>query len=188
MPLQSGEELRLRNVGPNALRLMCALRSEPLGAARGVHLLAQYREQRAGGRGKPLTFFEKAGALNFVGLVQAISGAEPVGYRGYLEGDERVYVNGGRAPLISGTGTEDYYNGGWYFRGAFANPLTGQPRFVVNDSSDHWTHARFEHGLYRWHVGDMIPATRGLRFTMESGPRNDDVPATHRTTAFAYGF
>ncbi len=110
----------------------------------------------------------------------------PVGSRFYLEGDEQVWLDDAPEPRIQGTGTEDYYNGGWYFLGAFANALSGQPRFVVNQPENEWKQARFEHGLYRWHLSDLILAKRSLRFTMESGPVKDMVPARHLTAAFAY--
>lgn len=188
VPLARGERLLLRNGGGHPLHIALAVGTEALPAGPHARLFVDVREQRAGGRGEPLTFFQRAGALNFVGLVHSIADGHPVGYRGYLEGDERVYIDGSDEPAIEGTGTEDYYNGGWYFRGAFANATSGQPRFIVNDAADRWRHARFEHGLYRWHIGDCIPAREGLRFTMESGPTDDEAPATHRTAAFAYGF
>ncbi len=34
----------------------------------------------------------------------------------FLEGDERVFVDGQESPHIYGTGTEDFYEGGFYFR------------------------------------------------------------------------
>ncbi|HYO52263.1 DUF2961 domain-containing protein [Archangium sp.] len=41
--------------------------------------------------------------------------------RGGLEGDERVHVDGSLTPQLYGTGTEDFYESGWYFsRGTFS--------------------------------------------------------------------
>jgi len=37
--------------------------------------------------------------------------------RDYLEGDERVFIDGQQSPVIYGTGTEDFYESGWFFRG-----------------------------------------------------------------------
>ena len=46
-----------------------------------------------------------------------------------LEGDERVFIDDlGVNPQIHGTGTEDMYNGGWYFSlGQFSLPVHGAP-------------------------------------------------------------
>jgi len=64
------------------------------------------------------------GQGKFVGVSHTMRG---VSYRGYLEGDERVYVDGARTPQIHGTGTEDFYEGGWYFnRDVFSEPLNGE--------------------------------------------------------------
>jgi hypothetical protein len=38
----------------------------------------------------------------------------------FLEGDERVFVDGQESPHIYGTGTEDFYESGWYFKDATA--------------------------------------------------------------------
>ena len=37
--------------------------------------------------------------------------------RDYLEGDERIFIDGKLTPELYGTGTEDFYESGWYFRG-----------------------------------------------------------------------
>ena len=52
--------------------------------------------------------------------------------RGYLEGDERVYVDGAATPQLHGTGTEDFYESGWYFnRGTYPAPSPATPRHEV---------------------------------------------------------
>jgi hypothetical protein len=45
-----------------------------------------------------------------------------------LEGDEKWYVGDQRTPAIHGTGAEDFYNAGWYFKyGPVTQPLNGGP-------------------------------------------------------------
>ena len=43
------------------------------------------------------------------------------------QGDLVVTVGtGGRSPALYGTGSEDFYEGGWYFnRQTFSNPMNG---------------------------------------------------------------
>jgi len=36
----------------------------------------------------------------------------------YMEGNERAYVDGAATPQTQGTGTEDFFDGGWYQRRA----------------------------------------------------------------------
>ena len=51
-------------------------------------------------------------------------------HENFLEGDERIYTDGGRSPLIIGGATETYFNGSWYFcERAFACPVHGAPTF-----------------------------------------------------------
>ena len=80
----------------------------------------------------------------------------------YLEGDERFYVDNNRTPSFQGTGTEDFYNAGWYFleRPLFPSnageichvidnsDLTAAYRFFFQDAVDFRTHIRTskEHG------------------------------------------
>ena len=46
----------------------------------------------------------------------------------YLEGNERAFVDGAAQPQILGTGTEDFFDGGWYFYDQlFSLPFSGSP-------------------------------------------------------------
>jgi len=47
----------------------------------------------------------------------------------YLEGDERVFVDGQQSPVIYGTGTEDFYESGWYFRGGVTYDMRQLTKF-----------------------------------------------------------
>jgi len=95
----------------------------------------------------------------------------------YLEGDEMVYVDGERSPSIQGTGTEDYFNSGWYFnKGEFYAPLHG---VIIKDDSL----ARI--AAYRFQVGDAIPFKKSLRFTIEHGHANGE-EADYSSTAYWY--
>lgn len=95
----------------------------------------------------------------------------------YLEGDEMVYVDGETHPSMYGTGTEDYFNSGWYFnRGEFAAPYHG---LIIKDDSL----ARI--AAYRFHVVDAIPFARSLRFTVEHGDQNAEA-ADYSSTAYWY--
>ena len=42
-----------------------------------------------------------------------------------LEGDERIYIDGAKTPIVHGTGLEDYFNGAWYYSGLSDLPLCG---------------------------------------------------------------
>ena len=93
----------------------------------------------------------------------------------FLEGDEIYTVDGERRG--QGTGTEDYFNSGWYFdEGTYAGPYTG---LIVKDD----TLGRV--AAYRWHLPDPVPFRDSLRVTIEHGTENTEV-ADYATMAYWY--
>jgi len=186
IPLSEGETLALEPLpGATVNRLSAGVLLAP--ARPAARLLAQYRDQHAPGRETSMPVFESDAPLQFVALIENLSGGRP-GDRSYLEGDEIIRTDGMRFPLQIGTGTEDYFNGGWYFQDVHANPFSGQHRFVVHDPEDGWRRARFEHSLYRLHVADPIVSRSGMRFGFEAGPTGAYAPLRVRSLGLAYTF
>ncbi|TDO46304.1 DUF2961 family protein [Kribbella sp. VKM Ac-2527] len=133
--------------------------------------------------GQDWTIANTTGRGKFVGVSQTMEGLQPDGNtRGYLEGDERVYVDGERTPAIHGTGTEDYYESGWYFnRGTYSTPFHGnsghevQAGFCTVECDSAW----------RLHITDSIEYQNQLGFGIEHGQQNDHA-AVYGSTAFLY--
>jgi hypothetical protein len=150
-------------------------------------MMAQFRDQQGPGVETTMPYFESAVPTQFVSLIENITDGKP-GDRGYLEGDEMIRTDQMRYPYQLGTGTEDYFNGGWYFLGAHSNPMSGQPRFVVNNPEDDWSHADFAHSLYRDHVADPIVGRSGMRFGFEAGETGAYTPVRYRTLGLGYAF
>jgi hypothetical protein len=146
----------------------------PAAMARGEagYFHATWRQGRTR-PGRDWTVLDAPGPGLLVGAVQTMTGSRN---RRFLEGDDRIVADG---TLLHGTGTEDFYEGGWYFnRGRFTLPLTGNPVHRVTRTTD-------TTGAYRWLLGDAVPFARRLRFTFEHGDRNR-VPATYSTVALWY--
>ena len=186
IPLQAGESLSIETMDRGAVDFRYGLLLAPAPRP-GVRMSLQFREQMAPGIDTTMPFFESASAVQFVSLVEEITDGKP-GDRLYLEGDEMIRTDQMSYPLQLGTGTEDYFNGGWYFMGPHSNPMAGQPRFIVNDPADDWSHAKFEHSLYRAHVADPIVGRAGMRFGFESGEIGAYAPIRYRTLGMAYAF
>jgi hypothetical protein len=128
-------------------------------------------------------FADTGGRGKFVGVSSTMRGRIPDGNtRAYLEGDERVYADGSRTPELHGTGTEDFYESGWYFnRGTFTAPFNGEPGHELNGGGcDHECD-----GAYRLMLADAVPYAHALRFGIEHGPQ-DDADAEYSSTAFLY--
>ena len=125
--------------------------------------------------GQNYLVLEAQGMGHFVGMNMSMQS-----YRRnlwFLEGDEMVYVDGESFPSIYGTGTEDYFTGGWYFnRGEFAAPYHG---LILKDDS------LGRIAAYRFQVGDAIPFRKSLKFTIEHGHANS-VVADYSSTAYWY--
>lgn len=111
--------------------------------------------------GQDHIILDVAGAGHLVGVVQTSSGDGLY----YLEGDERIYVDGSLTPQLYGTGTEDFYNGGWYYnRGRFTRPTHGNPTMEGTPLAT---------DQYRFLISDLIPFSSSLRVGIEHGGTND---------------
>lgn len=125
--------------------------------------------------GNDFVLLDVAGQGKVVGVVLSIKNRskDPLGY---LEGDERIYVDGSSSPVIYGTGTEDFFNGGWYFnKGPFSLPLHGHP-MRKHEWHDKWWVAPYITNnfttAYRFLLEDAIPFRSSVRFGMEHGYNN----------------
>lgn len=117
-------------------------------------------------------FLNTTGRGQLVGISTSYQFPSPV----VLEGDERVYVDGNLTPALYGTGTEDYYGGGWYFRnGNVSFPSHGVPFSTPNSIV-----------AYRLHLGDMIPYQTSLKFGMEHGGKDDVNDTNYYSVAYYY--
>lgn len=95
----------------------------------------------------------------------------------FLEGDEMIYVDGEKRPSIQGTGTEDFFSGGWYFnQGEFSGPFGGL--IYKNDTLG-------QIAAYRFHILDPVPFKKNIRVTIEHGHGNQEI-ADYSSTAYWY--
>ncbi|WP_163760728.1 glycoside hydrolase family 172 protein [Mycobacterium botniense] len=138
--------------------------------------------------GQDWLFADEQGHGKFVGVSHTMRGSRittsfsaEAPY--FLEGAERVYTDGSASPQWYGTGTEDFYEGGWYFNNGsrYSAPLTGQPdhRVATNGCTDYCVAA------YRLLLADAIDYHSGIRFGIEHGKRNLVQPY-YSSTAFLY--
>nr|WP_192886966.1 glycoside hydrolase family 172 protein [Mycobacterium sp. MFM001] len=138
--------------------------------------------------GQDWLFADEHGHGKFVGVSHTIRGSriktsfsDDAPY--FLEGAERVYTDGAASPQWYGTGTEDFYEGGWYFKNGkhFSDPLTGQPdqRTAAGGCADYCVAA------YRLMLAEAINYHSAIRFGIEHGKRNMVQP-DYSSTAFLY--
>jgi hypothetical protein len=128
------------------------------------------------------TYLHTNGTGKFVGDTVNMLGPAN---RSYLEGDERVYTDTARSPQIHGTGTEDFYQSGWYFnRDVYNTPLHGNTAHLGANSGcaadSDCTSA------FRLLLAESVPFGADITFGIEHGPV-DDVAAEYSSTAYWYG-
>lgn len=162
-----------------------ALELSPLGDA-GYFGSEWHRGETTPGR--DWVFTEQSGRGKFMGVTSAMTGLTPGdnspfnNIRGYLEGDERAVIDSANTVGFHGTGTEDYFEGGWYFnRGPFSNAQNGNTAHELRTPDCPFSCD----SAYRFHVADAIPFQSRLVFGMEHGPLND-MPALYSTGSFHY--
>lgn len=127
----------------------------------------------------PLPVAEAIGKGKFVGCTLSCQG-EDMNYLSFLEAPEAVYVDEDwEVPRIVGTGLEDYFLGGWYFReGTFAGPHHGVP---LKDA------LRASVAMYRIHDQDAIYFDQRIRFNFETPWSPDRLrPFKYSTVGFLY--
>lgn len=111
----------------------------------------------------------------YTGTVLSMKGSKPD--LAFLEGDEMIYVDGENFPSIHGTGTEDYFNSGWYFnQGTFASLFHG---LTIKDEKAGMISA------YRFHILDAIPFHSSIKVTVEHGAENTE-PGDYSSVAYWY--
>ncbi len=96
--------------------------------------------------------------------------------------DAAAHVDGSPSPAWHGTGTEDFYESGWYFnRGEYSGVFAGNPGHLRRTGTcpDECDTA------YRLTIGDAISWSTALRFGTEHGP-SDNEPAEYGSTAFLF--
>lgn len=93
----------------------------------------------------------------------------------WLEGDERFLIDNNKTPAIHGTGTEDYFNGGFYFyNGTYNKPFSG----LSSQFGEH-------RSMYRFQITDPLNFLMNGSFNQEHGEFNNwDVE--YNSAAFFY--
>ncbi|MGI5895008.1 MAG: glycoside hydrolase family 172 protein [Candidatus Merdivicinus sp.] len=126
----------------------------------------------------PTVILHTSGRGQYVGCTLSMQGKNP-NYLSFLEAPEYFYIDGEEQASIIGTGLEDFFNGGWYFReGEFAGPLHGVP---LKDP------LRSMVSMYRFQEEDAVLFRNELRAEFRSPWRAEDLmPFWYSSAAYYY--
>jgi len=134
--------------------------------------------------GRAHRVLELAGRGKWIGLFAEL-GSRSGDSRNYLEGDELVVVDGGPAPLLQGTGVEDFFGGGFYFQVDRPGPVPFARALHGMTSDRVWPDGGVSTSMYRLMLSDAPTWSTGVVVDLECGPINQ-TPIRARTIAYYY--
>jgi len=130
-------------------------------------------------KGKPHVFLDINGKGHYVGTILQAQGLNP-GMTIFFEGDDSTSTDG--ITRIHGTGSEDYFNGGWYalmdrWDTKFSLPLHGALDYSLPFART---------GGYRFYLNDKLSFDNHIFHSIEHGPEGNKVPVDYTSIAFYY--
>lgn len=175
MPFRKSAVVRVVNNTDQMVDFWYTITWRPGAVDDANYFFARYRSAAAEA-GTPYTVADISGKGTFVGAAIASSGSPTLTL---LEGDPQYRIDGAPASEFHGTGTDAYFNGGWYFAaGPYSGALSGCT------SKNAGRPAAF--AAYRTHVMDAVPFTSSFSFTLEHGTGNNQPGARYTSVAYWY--
>ena len=129
--------------------------------------------------GLPHVFLNTDGKGHYVGTILQAQGLNP-GMTTFFEGDDSTSVDG--VTRLHGTGSEDYFNGGWY---ALMDRWDSKMSLPLHGCLDYsLPFART--GGYRLYLNDKISFNKHIYHSIEHGPQGNKVPVDYTSVALYY--
>jgi hypothetical protein len=187
MPFASRASMVLSNQGSKSIPMRAEIIGSPrLPAGDWGYLHATWREQAdsftPGGR---YVVADLHGRGKYVGTLMFLQGrADPEGATpspfNFLEGDDRTIVDG---VTSKGTGTEDVFDGGWYFiDGRYDRPFSALIAKHSDDATGLGTVS-----MLRWNVlANAIPFQESFHLDFEYGANRPETATRYASVALYY--
>jgi len=143
------------------------------------YLKCAFRETDPVPPGEDYSALDAGGRGHVAGVVLDMAGKDFFRFENYLEGDDRIYVDFRQTPAFHGNGTEDFFNGAYYFLGqTFSRPQHGSPFYQVTPKGSRRV-------AYRLFTGDAIPFLAHVRLGFEVGGYSH-LRCRYRSAVFYY--
>lgn len=141
---------------------------------------AQWRRDVKSAKGIPYTVADIQGRGHYLGTVLIAQGLEK-GMTLFWEGDDTSVIDG--ITKMNGTGSEDYFNGGWYavtdrWDRGISLPVHGSLEYDLKTART---------GGYRWFLSDKISFSKSYNLSMEHGPEGNELDVDYTSVAYFYG-
>ena len=140
---------------------------------------AVWRRENPTTKGKPFTFLEAEGRGHIVGCILQSQGMASGSTR-FFEGDDQTTIDG--RLTIHGTGSEDFFNGGWYdVPGRWEKRLS----FPLSGCLGYQKHLG-RTGGYRLMLGDAYAFRSSIRQTIEHSPEENSFETDYSAVTYVY--
>jgi hypothetical protein len=180
MPFQKSAAIQLYNTGKAAVsNIGYEIQYQPFtGDFNNVgYFTTSFTKSSNVRAGRDIPILNTTGSGKFVGVTASYAG-DPA--RLYLEGDERIYVDGSGTPAFYGTGTEDFFNGAFYFiNGPYSQPMSGYTAHIATSTSD-------QTAAYRFFLQDAVPFRRSIDVEIQHGPYDNTTNTSATMLAYYY--
>lgn len=130
--------------------------------------------------GQPYVLIEGSGKGHYVGTLLLSQATNYDHFTEFFEGDDSTVLDG--KYLLHGTGSEDYFNGGWYAQPGGWVERKGAPLHGCLDYSLPFSRT----GGYRFYVLDKLPFDQHIYHSMEHGPEGNNRPVEYTSVAMYY--
>jgi hypothetical protein len=166
------------------------IQQQPLRLKTRVHYTAQKKTANEGrfyakwahdepATGQPYVFLEGKGKGHYIGTILQAQGKDYNNFTEFFEGDDQTYIDG--ELRLHGTGSEDYFNGGWYAQPGGWTTRAGAALSGCTDYSIPLSRT----GGYRFFLSDKMPFNKEIKHTIEHGPVNNR-PVSYSSIAMYY--
>ena len=148
-------------------------------AANEGRFYALWRRENPTREGEPFTFIDTQGRGHLVGVVLQAQGFES-GKTLFFEGDDQTTIDG--EIVVQGTGSEDFFNGGWYdvpdrWEKRISFPLSGCLGYAKHLGRT---------GAYRLFLGDAYAYRQSIRQTIEHAGEKNSIPTDYASVTYLY--
>lgn len=129
--------------------------------------------------GQYYEFLKTSGKGHYIGTIHMAQGLR-AGMTLFFEGDDVTHVDGKQR--LHGTGSEDYYNGGWY---ALLDRWDRGISLPIHGSLD-YSMPMGRTGAYRFFMTDKMPFEKEIDHEIEHGPEGNEFPVDYTSIAMYY--
>jgi hypothetical protein len=140
---------------------------------------AYWNKAQRAEKGKPHVFLNVKGKGHYVGSILQSQGMK-AGMTYFFEGDDSTNIDGDFR--MHGTGSEDYFNGGWY---AMMDRWEGKMSLPLHGALD-YSLPFCRTGGYRFFLSDKITFTKSFYHSIEHGPVGNQFPVDYTSLALYY--